>query len=64
MAKQQNTTPQQWMDNFAASLGIPLGRWASPEDVAHAVLFLASDLASYITGITLIVDGGMRKGIG
>jgi len=37
---------------------IPLGRLGSPEDVGYAMLFLASQEASYITGQTLIVDGG------
>ncbi len=38
---------------------IPLGRWGSVEDVAHATTFLASDAASYITGHILVVDGGL-----
>lgn len=38
---------------------IPLGRLGKPEDVAGAVVFLASDLANYITGQTLAVDGGL-----
>lgn len=37
---------------------IALGRGGEPEEVANAIVFLASDLASYITGTTLIVDGG------
>ena len=41
----------------AISANIPLGRVGEPEDVANAFLFLASDLASYITGVTLRVDG-------
>jgi 3-oxoacyl-[acyl-carrier protein] reductase len=38
---------------------IALGRLGSPDDIAGAVLFLVSDLATYITGQTLVVDGGM-----
>ena len=37
---------------------IKMGSFGKPEDIAKAVLFLASDDASYITGTTLVVDGG------
>jgi len=37
---------------------IPIGRLGKPEDVAYAVLFLASEYASYITGQNILVDGG------
>ena len=40
----------------------PLGRLGTPEDVANAVVFLASDLASWITGQALAVDGGFSAG--
>jgi 3-oxoacyl-[acyl-carrier protein] reductase len=47
---------QDYID--AQAEAIPLGRMGDPEDIAYAMLFLASDEASYITGQTIIVDGG------
>jgi len=46
----------------AAVASIPLRRFAQPEEIAWAALFLASDESSYITGIALPVDGGMSAG--
>ena len=40
---------------------MPMGRLGSPEEVANAIVFLASPAASYITGANLIIDGGFTK---
>jgi NAD(P)-dependent dehydrogenase (short-subunit alcohol dehydrogenase family) len=37
---------------------IPMGRWASPEEIAEAILFLVSDRSSFVTGHALVIDGG------
>jgi NAD(P)-dependent dehydrogenase (short-subunit alcohol dehydrogenase family) len=49
------SSPEVLKDYFRQ---IPLGRGGMPEEVANAAVFLASDLASYVTGATLFVDGG------
>ncbi|MDG4766791.1 SDR family NAD(P)-dependent oxidoreductase [Solwaraspora sp. WMMD406] len=49
-------TPAQTQEAIIA--GVPLGRGGRPEDVAGAVVWLASDAASYITGATVDIDGG------
>jgi NAD(P)-dependent dehydrogenase (short-subunit alcohol dehydrogenase family) len=45
------------LSDFVSST-VPLGRWGEPEELAKAVLFLASDDSSYINAIELVVDGG------
>ena len=52
------TVPQELLDKFAAQT--MLGRLGQPEEIAKAILFLASNDASYITGHNLSVNGGMR----
>ena len=51
--KLDEATVQTWRN------AIPLKRGGTPEDIANACVFLASDMSSYITGQTLSVDGGM-----
>ncbi|SPL70151.1 SDR family oxidoreductase [Acinetobacter stercoris] len=52
---------EQWTANIARNRGIPMQRLGKPEEPAHALVFLASPLASYTTGSTIDVSGGFNK---
>lgn len=56
-AAQEAPDPEQQRRNVAAV--VPMGFMGEPEDIAHCVLFLASDEARYVTGAEFVVDGGM-----
>lgn len=60
MAKQQGRTKDEFLADFCKRLGILAGRWASMDDVADMVAFVASDRARYVNGARLHVDGGMN----
>lgn len=54
------TTVPELEQAFADSTA--LGRWGEPEEIAEVIAFLASDRASYVTGHTLVADGGLTLG--
>ena len=59
--KAAGKSKQEVIDSWA--LQAPIQRMADPQEIAAAVAFLASERASYITGVTLAVDGGWVKGL-
>lgn len=56
-----NASWEQWTGDIAKKRGIPMQRLGKPEEPAHALVFLASPLASYTTGAALDVSGGFNK---
>jgi 3-oxoacyl-[acyl-carrier protein] reductase len=61
IAEREGVTPAEVSGRWAAQT--PLRRIGEPEEFANAVVFLASERASYITGVSLAIDGGIVKGV-
>jgi 3-oxoacyl-[acyl-carrier protein] reductase len=58
-AEQQGITPQEYLDRSVSV--IPLGRYGKPEELASVVAFLCSERASYVTGTSIQIDGGLTR---
>jgi 3-oxoacyl-[acyl-carrier protein] reductase len=61
LAAAEGVTPKQIQERWAST--IPMRRLGKPEEFANLVVFLASERASYITGVSIAVDGGFIKGV-
>ncbi len=58
-AAQAGKSRAVWLADYCQQKGILAGRWAMMDEIADAIVFLASDRASYITGTRLVIDGGL-----
>ncbi|HBY93288.1 MAG: SDR family oxidoreductase [Ardenticatenaceae bacterium] len=61
LAQQRGATPTDVIADWEAN--IPLGRMGKPDEIANVVVFLASDAASFVTGTTIVVDGGQTRAV-
>ncbi len=61
-ADREGLTPEEVLRRQGAE--VPVGRLATPDEIAAAVAFLCSGPASYVTGTSLLVDGGLTRGLG
>lgn len=59
----KSVSREEWYGSLAERKGIPLGRLGDPEEAAHAIAFLGSRGASYITGAQIDVSGGLSRSI-
>ncbi len=58
---ERNITPEEYIKQHTSE--IPTGRFGKPEELANMIVFLCSEKASYVTGSTISVDGGLVKGL-
>ena len=59
--KSSGLSREKYLETSSAE--VPLGRIGTPEEFANVIVFLASERASYLTGVTLQVDGGLVRGL-
>ena len=61
LSRERGVSPEAIVDEFSHE--IPMGRFANPEEIAPMVVFLASHKASYVTCQSILVDGGIARGL-